>query len=556
MVHRISRLLLGKVSSLHTAAYVLGVFTILSSLLALMRDRLLAAIFGAGTDLDIYYAAFRIPDLLFVSVGSLVSISVLIPLLAEKNDDTVAERYELSRALTFFMWCILSVSIALWFLLPMLSHYIYKGFTYEEIESVVLLSRILLLSPILLGLSNIFGSVAQLYNRFVLYALSPILYNFGIIGGIILLAPRFGIRGVVVGVVLGALLHVVPQALFVYKKKLWPHLVSISFSYVRKLSVLSVGRTVALSLSHIVLLILVSIASFLPEGSITIFTFSYNLQSVIVSVFGVSYSLAAFSALSKLVAQGKWDEYVFELTSSVRQLLFWSIPAVVLLVILRAQIIRTVLGAGAFTWEDTRLTAASLAIFAFATVFQSLSLIFTRAFYSKGNTLVPLLAHVGGGVVAIYIAFFFAHSTAVHVLFDTVATLLKVSDLSYTVLILPTAFTIGALLTCLLLGIFILKEKMVTMDIRFLIEIGVASLIMGGVSYYGLIIFEPVFGTITLTGIFLQGLCAGLLGIVVGIGTLILLRNRDVQDMIFFLRSGKRKTPEETISHEATDIAP
>lgn len=555
MVERIGKLLAQKVSGVHMAAYILGFFTILSSLLALMRDRLLAAIFGAGIELDMYYAAFRIPDLLFVSVGSLVSISVLIPLLAQSKD-AQSEQEELSKALTFFVWCMLGITIATWFLLPQLSAKIFTGFAPGELRLLVVISRILLLSPILLGLSNIFGSVAQISGRFVLYAISPILYNMGIIGGILFLAPQFGIVGVAYGVVVGAIFHVLPQALYVYKKRVWPRLVPVSLSYIKKLSVLSVGRTVALSLSHIVLLILVSFASLLSVGSISVFTFSYNLQSVVVGVFGVSYSLAAFSALSRLAADGQWKAYAHELTGTVRQLVFWSMPAVVLLIILRAQIVRTVLGAGAFTWEDTRLTAAVLAIFAFSTVFQSLSLIFTRAYYAQGKTRIPLVSYVVGGISTIVIAWYMMSRAASSQFVYMVAEMLKVSDLDFNVIILPFAFTVGMIVTSILLYIPLVRMKLVRVSARFVTEIVSASLVIGAVAYGGLALFDPIFGTATLVGIFLQGLCAGLLGISMGALVLYIFKNSDIHELVVFVRKKQKVVVRERISPEVTDMAP
>ncbi|PIR38200.1 MAG: hypothetical protein COV34_01105 [Candidatus Zambryskibacteria bacterium CG10_big_fil_rev_8_21_14_0_10_42_12] len=551
MVERIGKLFASKVSSLHTAAYIMGAFTIVSSLLALVRDRLLASSFGAGSELDMYYAAFRIPDLLFVSVGSLVSVSVLIPLLAKREKEAVdgGEAFELSKATTFFAVIISVSSVLLFVVLPYVVPVVFIGFDMELQGEVVRLSRWLLLSPIILGFSNVFGSVTQLQNRFVLYALSPVLYNVGIIIGIIFLAPLSGITGVVYGVIIGALLHLLPQALYVYKVKLWPRIVRISWVYAKSLAALSASRTIALSLSHLVLLLLVAIASSLAAGTIAVFTFSYNLQSVFVGVIGVSYSLAAFSALSKLVADNDWDEYKRELTSSFRQLLFWSIPAAVLLIILRAQIVRTVLGGGMFSWADTRLTAAALAIFAIATIFQSASLLFTRAFYAQGETKKPLIAHVTGSGIAIILGVLFLRMSPEGFL-ETMSYLLKITDLDPHVLLLPTAFAIGSLVTVILLAIPLFVKKLVGVSLRFVAEVVGGSLTMGAVAYIGLIIFEPLLGTDTLVGIFSQGLFAGLLGIMSGIGFLWVIGNTDVRDAIFFLTPKREK-----VDLPATDVS-
>jgi len=536
MVDKISKIFAREVSGLHSAAYIMGIFTVTSSLLALIRDRFLASSFGAGRELDIYYASFKIPDLMFISIGSLVSISVLLPLLAKKESlgGKPAEVEELSKATTLFALLISIFAVLTFFLLPILIPFLFSGFEEESLKQVISLSRILLLSPIILGFSNIFSSVSQLKKRFIIYALSPILYNLGIIFGIILLSPSLGILGIIYGVIAGAILHLVPQIFFVFRIGLLPHFTKISFSYIREMVSISSARTLALATHHIVLLVLVALGSTLSPGTISVFNFSYNIQSVLVSVIGVSYSLAAFSALSRLYARRDFDEFKQELSSSFRQLLFWAIPSAVLLIVLRAQIVRTILGAGSFSWDDTRLTAASLAIFAFATVFQSISLLLARAFYAKGETKAPLFSFLFGGFISIGLAFLFITRRSVFNLSE-VALALKIPDLDSRVLLLSLAFVFGVGTTAIILIIKIFSQKMIFVSKKFLLEIISGSLVMGAITYSGLIIFESLLGTNTFLGIFTQGLFAGLLGIMGGIGFLFIIGNSDVKDALYFL---------------------
>src|SRR3989344_1044772 len=175
MVRKILGFLYRETNTINQAALLLGLFAFLSQVLAFLRDRLLAHIFGAGSELDIYYAAFRIPDLIFVAVASGVSLSGLIP---------------------FFSVLIIIISGLTFFLMPVVSKILFKGFSDATLAEVIFISRILLLSPILLGFSNLLGSLVQAYNRFTIYALAPLLYNAGIIIGIIFIATRLGIVGV------------------------------------------------------------------------------------------------------------------------------------------------------------------------------------------------------------------------------------------------------------------------------------------------------------------------------------------------------------------------
>src|SRR3989344_5730790 len=165
-----------EVRSMHQAAYLLAVFALLSQLLALVRDRLLASSFGASHTLDVYYAAFRVPDLLFATVASLLSLYALLPVLSRLEQEGHGSAGFLSRVLLLFFAVMGIFAAALFVLAPYLAPLIAPGL---ESPALVTLMRILLLQPILLGASNIVASFTQLRHRFVLYSVSPLLYNAG-----------------------------------------------------------------------------------------------------------------------------------------------------------------------------------------------------------------------------------------------------------------------------------------------------------------------------------------------------------------------------------------
>jgi len=196
--------------NINQAAILLGLFAFFSQVLGLIRDRLLAHFIGPGLDLDVYYTAFRIPDFIFISVASLASITVLIPFLAPKIQNKVvtkeAERFLNNIFIVFFSALVL-ISLIVFFLMPFLVPLVAPGFDALVQGKVVAISRIMLLSPILIGLSNLLGTVTQLFRKFFIYSLSPVFYNLGIIFGIVLLYPIWGLCGLASGVVLGAFLH-------------------------------------------------------------------------------------------------------------------------------------------------------------------------------------------------------------------------------------------------------------------------------------------------------------------------------------------------------------
>lgn len=556
MVRRLLNLLNREILGLHQAAFFLGFFALFSQFLALFRDRLLAHNFGAGIELDIYYAAFRIPDLIFITVASLVSVSIIMPLLVDHLKRGKEEaRYFVRQVFSFFFIFVILVSVIVFILAPLILPLIFPGFNGEELDSLVLLMRIMLLSPVLLGISNLFGSISQTYQRFFLYALSPVMYNLGIIVGILFFVPTMGVTGVAVGVVLGAFMHMVIHIPFVLQKKLMPVPTwGLDLSILRTVTFLSIPRTFTLGITHFLLIALLSLASLMAEGSITVFNFSFNLQSVVLSTIGVSYSLAAFPAMTKMFAEGDLKRYWNYLITSAQHIIFWSIPIAIIFIVLRAQIIRVILGTGRFEWEATQLTAAALALFSVSVVFQGLSLLFIRSFYAMGKTVLPLLVNLFSGILAVVSAFVFY---LVFKNFESfryfMESLLRVEGVVGTeVLMLPLGFSIGMIINGLVF-IFIFEKRRKGFFKPLLLTFSqvFASAIIGGAAAYSVLNIYSLFVELeTLLAVLLQGVLAGLVGALVNILVLFLLNNREIKIVLETLRQRFWKARVSGVGHE------
>ena len=537
MVKRIFRFIEQEISGLHEAAYLLGFFALLSQLLGFLRDRLLASSFGAGEALDIYYAAFRVPDLIFIWSASMVSLSVLIPFLSKKHEESkTAAREFLDSVFSAFFSFIVLVGIVAFLLAPKLSSLLFPGFDPEMLSATVYLMRIMLLQPILLGISNLFASVTQLERRFFVYAISPILYNFGIIVGVFFFYPIIGLPGLAWGVVLGAFFHLGVQIPVIARTEMMPRFkLSFNLSIVREVFLTSLPRTLALSLQNITVLLLTAFGSLLGVGSIAIFNLSWNLQSVPLSIVGASYSIAAFPTLAGLWTKGEKGIFAKTLSAALRHILFWSMPALVLFVVLRAQIVRTVLGSGAFDWSDTRLTAAALALFAVSVVAQSISLLFTRSYYAAGKSRTPLFIALGGALVTVCSAILFSNLfTEEPIARYFLESLLRVSDLNGTLmLILPLSYSVGAIVSAFVFWILYTRDfqKFESGVSSTFWQSFASSIIMGFASYLLLNVFNAVFDLHTTLGIFLQGLFSGLGGLAVGISVLYLLGNLEIREI-------------------------
>ncbi|MEN9912808.1 MAG: hypothetical protein RLY66_216 [Candidatus Parcubacteria bacterium] len=547
-----------EIRGLHEAAYLLAGFALLSQILGLVRDKLLAYSFGADHALDVYYAAFRIPDLIFVSIGSLVSASILLPFFVDRFEKGADEGKKFSDSIfTVFFGAMVISSVVAYFLVPKLIPLLLPGFADDpSLSDLILSSRIMLLSPFLLGLSNLYSSLTQMHRRFLVYAASPLFYNASIIVGVVVLYPMFGIAGLAIGVALGALFHMAIQIPFMLESGLLPRFTRmVDWASIKKAALLSLPRTITMSANQLATFFLTALASLMTKGSIAVFSLSFNLQSVPLTIIGASYSSAVFPDLSRLYVSGNHAEFLEKMIAAARHIIFWSTPIMVLFIVLRAQIVRTVLGAGNFDWADTRLTAASLAIFMISVIGQSLIVLFIRAFYAEGKTTRPLLINVISATVIVVLGYvftklFFAYPVFRFFLED----LLKVSgQVGTSTIVLSLAYSIGVILNTILhWWMFEKKYKGFSKPVlSTLLHSFSASVIMGYAAFLSLRPFAVVFPLTKVWGVFLQGLCSGLVGIGVGILVLLLLKNNELAEVWRTLhrKIWKAKVPPAEVEH-------
>jgi putative peptidoglycan lipid II flippase len=421
----IKRLFNGEINSITLAALLVGGSSLISRLLGIFRDRILAGQFGAGDTLDIYYAAFRIPDLIFnllvlgaLSAGFIPIFTSLIKSPLEKiksllGGDDYKEAWKLANNIlnilgfSLLILCGLGVIFA-----PQIMHLITPGFSQEKMDLTVSLSRIMFLSPIFLGISSVFGGILQSFKRFFVYSMSPIFYNIGIIIGALYFVPIWGIYGLAWGVVLGAALHMAVQT---------PALVRLGFKYrfkfeiknpnVNKIWLMMVPRTMSLAISQLNLLVITVVASTMSSGSLAVFNFANNLQSFPVGIFGISFALAAFPALSASAFDKK--KLVEDLSLTVRQILFFIIPSTIILLALRAQIIRVILGTGKFDWQDTILTINTLGFFAISLFAQALIPLLIRVFYARHDSKTPFFIGLVSALINIFLSIEFSSDMGV-----------------------------------------------------------------------------------------------------------------------------------------------
>jgi len=533
-----NRFLNSKTKTITSAAVILAVTSLISGLLGLFRDRLLAGSFG-GEDLyklDIYFAAFRIPDfistVLIMGAISAAIIPIFSQYLIRSRED--AWRF-FSNLLNLFFISLIIVSAILIIFVPQILSLITPGFIGAKKESAILLTRIMFLSPILLGISNIISGILRVFKRFLVTSLAPIMYNFGIIFGIIFFVPLMGLKGLAWGVVFGAFLHLVIQIPILLKLGFKPKKI-FDFSepgFLRAIK-LTFPRAVGLAAGQINLIVITAIGSTLASGSIAVFSLANNLQKLPITLIAVSFSTAAFPFLALYFSQQNKKKLIQEFSAVFRQILFFIVPISILIFILRAQIVRIILGTENFSWADTQLTAACLGIFSFAIFAYGLVLLVSKTFYAFHNTKIPALITlfiVGLNIILSYLFIWFLSLENSFQRF-----LISFLDLKgieqNSVIGLPLALAISGLFQLFLLLIFLYKKigDFKTKEIfESFVKILASATLLGLACYFVRQLTANFVDMQTFAGIFIQASLASLAGIFVYVIAAFILKSSEIK---------------------------
>lgn len=540
-----------EIVSFHAAALVLGGAALVSKLLGLFRDRLLAGRFGAGDDLDVYYAAFQVPDILYtvLLVGAASAAVLPILLAVERRGKAEGERF-LGNLLTVFGIGAVVAAFAAAITAPFFVPLLVPGFGAEKLELAIRLTRLMLGNVVFLGLASILSTLLQARHRFFAFALPPIVYNIGIIVGILVFVPVVGVIGLAMGVLLGGLLQVLIQlpAVRGLGFRFRPRF-DLGDPHLRSVFRTSAPRVLALSLSQVTIAVLAAVASLFAGGSLAAFRLAANLLFVPVGLFGVSYALAVFPKLSGASLDGAGEHFREHFAAGFRNILFWALPATALLVVLRAHIVRVILGSGAFDWGDTRLVAALLAAMAMAIISESVLPLVLRGFYALGRTREPFLWSAIGslGTIAFAFALMIWFHSSPGMLAD-LARVLRIADLPHPeVLAVGVAFALGSLLSAALLLLALRRtvRHALGVPIELAGDIAVmvgASVLAGVAAYLALMPFPALIATNTFLGILVQGLAAGSVGCLVYGIILFTQKNPELLGLLASIRS-RRVSP-------------
>ena len=387
--------------SLARAGLIVSSAFLVSRILGYVRIVVIAGAFPTN-ELDAFFAAFRIPDLVFQLVAAGALSSALIPIVSGlfTTDERQRAWRVVSTVINLMLIGLAVLAGVLFILAPSIVPFITPGFEGEKLEKTIELTRIMLLSPIFLALGAVATSVLNAGGRFAASAVAPIVYNLAIIGGALILGPSLGIEGLALSVVAGSTGHLLvqlrPLARLGFRYE--PRIVA-SDPAARKALVLMAPRAIGLGVTQITFIVVTSLASLLPAGAVSDFNFAFALLQIPLGIIGVPLGIVVLPSLSREAAVGRESAFAELLTRALRLLVYVMVPIAVVTAILREPIVEILFGSGKITDTDLDLVAVTLVGFLVGLTAHALIEVLARAFYARQDTVTPVAAAIGAVVI-------------------------------------------------------------------------------------------------------------------------------------------------------------
>ncbi|KKU89298.1 MAG: Integral membrane protein MviN [Microgenomates group bacterium GW2011_GWF2_47_9] len=396
-------------SSILSAATIIMFATLVSALLGVIRTRLLIQYFYSDKEIvDVFWAAFRLPDMIFqiIVVGALSSafIPVFGRYLGKKDESNLIA----NSMINVVMLIMIALSFVIFIWAKPLSRLIAGGFSTDQLALMVNLTRIMSLAQVFFGFSSFLTGIIQSHQRFMVPAFSPILYNFGIILGIIIFGKTLGIYGPALGVVLGAFLHLAAQIPLARKLGFrYSFAISRGHKAVREMLRLMLPRVLTLSLSQIELTAIIAFSSWLASGSVTMMSIATQLANLPVRLIGIPIGQASLPFFTKESAKDKLESLAHMVNSTILEMLYLALPASAIVLVLRIPLVRLAYGADSFPWYETVTTGKLVAILAISIAARSLTHILVRVFYALHDTMTPFIVSIFSTVTNLTLSYYF-----------------------------------------------------------------------------------------------------------------------------------------------------
>lgn len=498
--------------------------------ISLLQTVVIANAFGLGSEWDAYVAANRIPELIFtlISGGALATafLPVFSGMLAEgKREDAWRTA---SHVINFIFSVTLVVSAIVFVFAPQLvSSVVAPGFDLETQAQTVELMRLLLASTLIFSVSGIVMGILQSHNHFFLPALAPIMFDVGILFGVIVLLGPFGVNGIAMGAVLGAALHLVIQVPgLIHFKARWSPSLGLRDPQLWRIIRLMIPRIGGLGVFSLNFLVMNNIASRLGTGSVAALDWGWRLMQIPQTLIGTAMGVVVFPTLAAFSELGNVDGKRSAMSGAVRFILIGTIPASVALVV-SGQPLISLLERGAFDSSASALVYSTLVCFSLGLIVHSVLEVVARSFYADKDTFTPFIAALVGA--AINLVGSFALSGVL-----TIDPASSGSDRGF-VGGLALANSLGVMAEVGIL-VFILRRRWAGIEgdalARTLVRVTIASLVMGVVVFA----FNAAWSALDLPGGLLwtivQVAANAAIGIAVFIGMAVILRIRELRVLV------------------------
>ncbi|MEZ4180452.1 MAG: murein biosynthesis integral membrane protein MurJ [Candidatus Doudnabacteria bacterium] len=485
--------------SLGRTTMIIAGLTIISRATGFLRDLLLASNLGASQNADIYFTSFRLPDLIYnlIILGTLSA--AFLPVFTEYyiKDRNHAKQIA-SSVFNLAVGAMAFVALLLFIFAKPLTQLIAPGFDQEALSQTVTITRILLLSPIIFTASSVVSSTLLSLKKFIWVNTAPVLYNAGIIFGLFILYPKYQLVGLALGVIIGACLHILIQLPQLRSLGFWwqPIILWRSLA-VKKILKLFVPRIFGLDISYVNLVIVSIVGSLLGTGAIAAFNYASNIQSVPLGVFALSTTIAVFPVLAESHAKQDYVAFLNNFKTAFVRIIYFVMPFSVLMLLLRAYIVRVLIGYGQCDWGCTINTFDTLGVLTVSLVAQSLISLLSRAFYARQNTKTPVMVSILAMIVNAIFSYWL--SLALGVIGIALG------------FVIASVLQFGILVTLFhkeLRYIPGLSKKYVKSFDYYIIltstQIVFSATVMGFLSYLSLYLISPVIDNSTVIGILIQ----------------------------------------------------
>jgi len=467
LIQQTRKLFLSAQGGMFSSALILSFMIIVSRIFGFIRYRTLAGYFTKD-QLDIFFASFRIPDLVFELLITGALTSSLIPIYIKYQKDE-KERREVTTSIFNFISLVLTISIIL--ILPFLGiiiPLITPGFQGEKLNEIINFSRILLLGQLpFLVLGNFFTGIAQSRKLFLATSIPPIIYNLSVILATVLFAPQYGLYAPIIGINIGAILFAIIQLPAVWDEIVAWRPIFVLHEGVKNFFRMIVPRLLTSLVAQIDATIDLTLTTLLGSGAYTIFYFAQHLQLLPVSVIGMAFGQASLPYLTEMIESKKKEDFSQIITESLLNVLFLTVPISIYFIFARTPLVRMFFGGEKFDWDATVQTAFLLSYFAISIPFHSIYYLLTRCFYALLDSKTPFYASIFG------------------VLLNTILSTLAIVVLHLPVWSLGISFSLSMILQVLLLFV-LLQKKALFQFFPFLVssaKIGIAAVIAAPIPY-------------------------------------------------------------------------